>query len=55
MTPEDAELLRRAIEPGVCWFCDEAAAGARVYMRALDRAVWLPACLRHRTRLILAT
>lgn len=33
--------------------CDGPASHARVYMRAGERAMWVPACPGHRTELIL--
>lgn len=43
----------RAADHETCWLCDDRSGWARVYFRAGDTALWLPACREHRTALTL--
>ena len=47
-------LDRKRADPDPCCLCDQPGGHARVYMRAWEPALWVPACARHETELALA-
>jgi hypothetical protein len=49
------EVLRRLRDEGPdrCWICGGPPGFARVWTRAGEPALWVPACVEHRTPLIL--
>ena len=44
-------LNRKTPGPEPCWMCDQPGGRARVYMRAGEQALWVPACAGHATEL----